>query len=68
MPKIPDIPGLGAFEGEVMHSHNYRTPKLFQDKTVLCLGAGPSGQDICVELASAARMVVILFCFPFSQL
>ncbi|XP_025115607.1 flavin-containing monooxygenase FMO GS-OX-like 4 isoform X2 [Pomacea canaliculata] len=59
VPKIPDIPGLGAFEGEVMHSHNYRTPKLFQDKTVLCLGAGPSGQDICVELASTARMVYL---------
>ena len=40
-----------------MHSHNYRTPEHFQNKTVLCLGAAASGQDICIDLSAAANMV-----------
>ena len=45
------------FEGEKMHSHDYRLPQPFQGKTVLALGAGPSGIDIAIELAPYATKV-----------
>ena len=63
VPLIPKIPGLESFPGEVMHSHNYRTPESFQNKTVLCLGAAASGQDICIDLSAAAKMVGEAVCF-----
>lgn len=61
MPLIPDIAGLreGVFKGQVVHSHEYRQPESFQDKTVLCLGAGQSGQDIALEMTPYARQASI---------
>ncbi|XP_076470292.1 uncharacterized protein LOC143300470 [Babylonia areolata] len=59
LPLIPSIPGLESFPGEIMHSHNYRHPEHFQDKRVLCLGAAASGQDICLDLSSAAELVYL---------
>ena len=56
-PLIPKLPGLETFPGEVMHSHNYRAPESFDNKTVVCLGAASSGQDISIDLSTAAKMV-----------
>lgn len=28
--RLPDIPGQAVFPGEVMHSHNYRSPERFK--------------------------------------
>jgi cation diffusion facilitator CzcD-associated flavoprotein CzcO len=40
-----------------MHSHEYREPCRFKDKTVACVGAGPSGIDIGLELAEVCNTV-----------
>ncbi|XP_022081178.1 flavin-containing monooxygenase FMO GS-OX-like 2 isoform X2 [Acanthaster planci] len=50
VPSYPDIPGLETFTGKVIHSHEYRHPEDFQGQTVVLLGAGASGCDICVDL------------------
>lgn len=42
-PSIPKLKGHENFQGEQLHSHDYRVPNIFTDKTVLVLGAGPSG-------------------------
>ncbi|KAL8590520.1 hypothetical protein ACOMHN_010956 [Nucella lapillus] len=59
VPLMPSIPGLESFTGEIVHSHNYRHPEHFQDKMVLCLGGAASGQDICIDLSSAAKQVYL---------
>ena len=54
---IPSLPGQEEFKGLLMHSHNYRHPEVFRDMNVLCLGAGPSGIDIALEIAPFAKQV-----------
>ncbi|KAH9509565.1 hypothetical protein Btru_046185 [Bulinus truncatus] len=58
-PLIPEIPGLDTFTGQISHSHDYRDPASFADKVVLILGAGSSGQDISLELATVAKQVYL---------
>ena len=45
-PFIPKLEGLNLFQGDVIHSHDYRIPEQFMDKVVLVLGAAASGTDI----------------------
>lgn len=42
-PRTPKISGQEVFAGEQLHSHDYRIPEVFNGKTVVVLGAGPSG-------------------------
>ncbi|KAL4425758.1 hypothetical protein ABPG75_009774 [Micractinium tetrahymenae] len=58
--RLPAIPGQAAFPGEVMHSHNYRTPERFKGLRVLLLGASSSGVDIAEEIANAGAKQVLL--------
>ncbi|KAI0233547.1 Flavin-containing monooxygenase FMO GS-OX5 [Lamellibrachia satsuma] len=59
VPMIPSLPGQKDFKGLLMHSHNYRHPEVFRDMNVLCLGAGPSGIDIALEIAPFAKQVYL---------
>ena len=45
------------FQGEITHSHNYRVPDVYKDKTVVCLGAAASGQDLSLDVATVAKKV-----------
>ncbi|MDJ0959370.1 MAG: NAD(P)-binding domain-containing protein [Acidimicrobiia bacterium] len=56
-PSWPDFPG--TFTGEVIHSHDYRTPDVLVDKDVIVVGIGNSGTDIAVEAAQHARSTVL---------
>ncbi|XP_006005513.1 senecionine N-oxygenase-like [Latimeria chalumnae] len=58
-PHIPVIPGIKEFKGDVMHSHEYRTPEPFSGKRVVLNGAGPSGVDISLELSRIAKVVIL---------
>jgi len=58
-PIMPQHPGLESFPGEIMHSHDYRDPDAFQDKTVLCLGAAASGMDISIDISKHANKVFL---------
>ena len=59
IPRIPDISGMGLFQGTVIHSHDYRTPDEYTGKRVVVLGASISGQDISQEIATVATSVVL---------
>ncbi|XP_013404525.1 flavin-containing monooxygenase FMO GS-OX-like 4 [Lingula anatina] len=50
---------LTKFEGQVIHSHDYRVPEAFANKVVCCVGCGASGQDIALEVASKAKQVYL---------
>ena len=51
-PRLPQYPG--SFEGQIIHSHDYRTPEPFTDRRVLVVGAGQSAAEIAVEVAAVA--------------
>ena len=59
LPLIPSISGLESFPGLLMHSHDYRHPDVFEGKHVVILGAGASGQDICLKVATKADIVYL---------
>src|SRR5215510_5046160 len=51
-PKFPAYPG--SFDGDVIHSHGYRTPEPFAGRRVLVVGAGQSAAEIAVEISRLA--------------
>ena len=51
VPAVPgeaEVPGLGAFPGQVSHSKDYDTPAPFEQKRVLIIGSrwGPRGKGV----------------------
>ncbi|QDG38349.1 NAD(P)/FAD-dependent oxidoreductase [Alteromonas mediterranea] len=54
-PNIIDFPG--HFEGEQMHSAQYKSADIFADKRVLIVGCGNSGCDIAVDAVHRAKHV-----------
>ena len=46
--------------GRVLHSHSYKRASDFYGQKVLIIGAGPSGVDIAVQLASQNTKVIII--------
>lgn len=58
-PHLPYIPGIEHFKGKVLHSHSYRHPEPFTNKSVVVLGAKASGVDISIELAQVNAQVIL---------
>lgn len=59
LPRWPELPG--QFDGELIHSHDYKTPDVLAGKRVLVIGGGNSGCDIAVEASQhAARTLLSL--------
>ena len=51
-PMIPELPGLEAFKGEVIHSEGFNSGAEWAGKRALVLGTGSSGNDIALDLHS----------------
>ncbi|MCR6477005.1 NAD(P)-binding domain-containing protein [Variovorax sp. ZS18.2.2] len=56
-PKRPQFEG--RFDGELLHTSDYKHAELFKDKRVLIVGAGNSGCDIAVDAVHYAKSVDI---------
>ncbi|MFN2262365.1 MAG: ArsO family NAD(P)H-dependent flavin-containing monooxygenase [Psychroflexus sp.] len=54
-PFIPEVPGRNKFEGEQIHSSEYRKPENFKDKRVVIVGEGNSGAQILAEVSKVAE-------------
>jgi len=52
LPRVPEF--RGSFTGQILHSHDYRTPEAFAGMRVLVVGMGNSGCDIACDLARVA--------------
>ncbi len=48
-PRYPEL--KGQFNGEIIHSHDYKEPNILQNKDVLVIGIGNSAVDIACEAA-----------------
>lgn len=53
-PYVPEIPGMDAFEGTIIHSSQYRSPADFEDQRVAVVGGGNSGAQILAEVSKVA--------------
>lgn len=52
------MPGLDDdFQGQVIHTHDYKIPKGYEDKRIVIVGIGNSGADVAVELSCVASQV-----------
>eukprot|EP01138_Halocafeteria_seosinensis_P016415 gb/GECG01016746.1/.p1 GENE.gb/GECG01016746.1/~~gb/GECG01016746.1/.p1 ORF type:complete len:612 (+),score=69.95 gb/GECG01016746.1/:1-1836(+) len=58
-PTVPSLSNDELFSGRMLHSAEYRTPGPYHGKTVLIVGAGPSGADIGHEIAEVADRTYI---------
>ncbi|KAL4364126.1 hypothetical protein GQ457_04G032500 [Hibiscus cannabinus] len=56
-PKVAEFSGRDSWPGLQLHSHNYRTPKQFENKIVVVIGNGPSAIDILKEISPIAEQV-----------
>ena len=55
-PRYPDYPG--HFDGEVLHTCDYKSPEQLRGRRVLVIGAGNSGCDLAVEAVHHASSVL----------
>ncbi|XP_031629042.1 senecionine N-oxygenase-like [Contarinia nasturtii] len=56
-PFIPHIEGADEFNGQLIHSHDYRKPEPFHSKNILVIGGGTSGIDLVVQTSKVANRV-----------
>ena len=58
--RVPDLPGLRDFKGDVMHSHGFSSGIAWKGKRALVLGTGNSGHDVAQDLHSHAVDTTII--------
>jgi cation diffusion facilitator CzcD-associated flavoprotein CzcO len=56
-PRIPSLPGLADFGGEVTHSSRFAAGEAYRGKTVMVIGTATSGHDIALDLAENGATV-----------
>ncbi|HYN27677.1 MAG TPA: NAD(P)/FAD-dependent oxidoreductase [Burkholderiales bacterium] len=60
IPNLPDIPSLKNFDGQIVHSHDYRDAAQWNQRNVLVIGTGNSGHDIAQDLYSNGAKVTLV--------
>lgn len=56
-PNMPDFAGMEEFEGNVVHTHDYKTTQGYEDSRTVVVGIGNSGGDAAVELSLVCKQV-----------
>ncbi|MED6208615.1 Indole-3-pyruvate monooxygenase YUCCA6 [Stylosanthes scabra] len=49
---VPEIEGIGEFEGPIRHTSLYKSGEEFRGKRVLVVGCGNSGMEVCLDLCN----------------
>jgi putative flavoprotein involved in K+ transport len=49
-PKMPSVPGMETFKGDLHHSSQHRGPDGYKGKKAVVIGCTSSGHDICAAL------------------
>ncbi|GHE78931.1 monooxygenase [Amycolatopsis deserti] len=60
LPFVPDLPGLGEFAGEVLHSSAYQDGADHAGKRVIVVGTGNSGHDVAQDLHANGASVTMI--------
>lgn len=69
VPNYPIYPGIESFPGKVVHSHQFRDAKNYENKKVLVIGASLTAEDVAIQLHKfGAKEVVISYrTFPLGN-
>ncbi|CAN5206234.1 NAD(P)/FAD-dependent oxidoreductase [soil metagenome] len=59
-PRIPDLPGLSSFAGEVVHTHAFTSGADYAGRRVLVLGAATSAHDVALDLYNHGAEVTLM--------
>jgi putative flavoprotein involved in K+ transport len=59
VPRLPAAADSAPLGTQQLHSSEYRSPRALPPGAVLVVGAGPSGQQIALELARSGRTVAL---------
>jgi cation diffusion facilitator CzcD-associated flavoprotein CzcO len=59
-PKMPALPGLGGFRGQLMHSTDFTSGTAWQGKRAVVVGTGNSGHDVAQDLFSNGAEVTMI--------
>ncbi|MQL91993.1 hypothetical protein Taro_024616 [Colocasia esculenta] len=62
---VPEVPGLGSFPGDVLHSGRYKSGDKYAGKRVLVVGSGNSGMEIAFDLCNHGAKTAISIRGPF---
>lgn len=57
--QIANFPGQENFKGKIVHTHDYKDHRGYEDKRVVVIGIGNSGGDVAVELSRIASQVYL---------
>lgn len=60
VPKLPEIPTLERFQGQVLHSSQFRAGDEWRGKPVMVFGTGTSAHDIVQELHGNGAQVTMV--------
>ncbi|CAN5428987.1 NAD(P)/FAD-dependent oxidoreductase [soil metagenome] len=59
-PRIPDVPGLSDFAGDVRHTSKFNSGAEYTGKNVLVIGAGTSGHDVAYDVVNHGGTATLL--------
>ncbi|XP_014291635.1 senecionine N-oxygenase [Halyomorpha halys] len=59
LPNYPEVEVKEPFQGLSLHSHYFKTPDIFDNKTVLVIGMGPSAQDITFNIHPNSKQIYL---------
>ncbi|PKA59048.1 Indole-3-pyruvate monooxygenase YUCCA2 [Apostasia shenzhenica] len=59
---VPEIAGMSDFRGDaIVHTSRYRSGEAFMGKSVLVVGCGNSGMEVCLDLSNhGARPAIVV--------
>ncbi|KAG8158662.1 hypothetical protein KVR01_011784 [Diaporthe batatas] len=57
--KMPDIPGLETYKGQICHSSNWDPAFDWKDKRVAVIGSGASGVQVTPQLANGSKSLTL---------
>ncbi|CAJ0566356.1 unnamed protein product, partial [Mesorhabditis spiculigera] len=57
---MPKWEGMETFPGKILHSHDYKSPDGYGDKTAVVIGVGNSGVDVACELGRVAKQTYLV--------
>ncbi len=60
IPIMPDLPGLDAFQGTVMHSGAYTEGAAWKGRRALVIGTGNSAHDVAQDLQASGAAVTMV--------
>ncbi|GAB2233463.1 hypothetical protein Droror1_Dr00002686 [Drosera rotundifolia] len=49
---VPEMEGIEAFEGTVVHTSGYRSGEAYRGKRAVVVGCGNSGMEVCLDLVN----------------